>query len=60
MILCAHCVTRLLQYVAECPEVGVSGKKVVDVSDMALALQRQYSDYARRKRVAFKSLVSNG
>ena len=38
----------------------MSGRKVVDVGDMALALQSQYSDYARRKRVAFKSLVSNG
>lgn len=27
---------------------------------MALALQTQYPEYARRKRTAFKSLVSKG
>ena len=32
----------------------------MDVDDMALALQGQYSEYARRKRAAFKALVSNG
>lgn len=55
-----YCLTGCcMQYVSGCPLSG-GGRRMVDVGEMALALQAQYSEYARRKRAAFKSLVTKG
>lgn len=38
----------------------LGGRKSVDVSEMATALQRRYTEYSRRRKNAFKSLVARG
>lgn len=40
------------QYLADCVD------DVVDIDEMALALQTQYGEYSRKKRVSFRSLVA--
>jgi len=41
-----------------CQYLGDLDGCAVDVGEMALALQEEYSDYARKKKVAFKNLVA--
>jgi len=43
-----------------CQYLGDLDGCAVDVGEMALALQEEYSDYARKKKVAFKNLVAKG
>ena len=46
------CFSVYQQYLADCAD------DVIDIDEMAIALQTQYGEYTRKKRVSFRALVA--